>query len=67
MTYKQARKPEGADAECDHGLTFDAEAAVGLPPSEVRARWPRFTGKCDRCGFEGVFYANFAHMVAGDW
>jgi hypothetical protein len=53
--------------ECNHGVTFDPEAARDLSADEVRRRWPRFSGFCFRCGFSGIFYASFEHYVAGDW
>ena len=53
--------------KCGHGVSFDPEAARGLPSDEVRRRWPRFAGRCERCGYEGIDYASMAHMVAGDW
>lgn len=55
-------------APCDHGVTFDSEAAHGLPSYEVRQRWPRGFGPCPKgCGFTGIAYASFEHYVAGDW
>jgi hypothetical protein len=59
--------PEWVFVDCAHGLTFDAEAAARLPASEVRARWPRLSGRCGRCGFTGIAYVSTAHMIAGDW
>lgn len=58
---------------CDHGLTFDAEAANAIPPSElrmreIRLRWPRLDGPCPKgCGYEGIAYVSFEHYTAGDW
>lgn len=53
---------------CNHGVVFDRAAATGLPAAEVRRRWPRLSGRCPRgCGFDGVAYASFQHMVEGDW
>ncbi len=53
---------------CKHGVTFDPEAARGLPSEEVRRRWPRMGGHCPLgCGFYGVAYASLEHYVAGDW
>lgn len=53
---------------CDHGLTFDAEAAGGLDEYAVRKRWPRLFGACPKgCGYSGIAYASTAHYIAGDW
>jgi hypothetical protein len=52
---------------CDHGVTFDPEAARGLPAAEVRERWPRFFGTCPTCGWEGIAYASREHYYSGDW
>lgn len=55
-------------AACDHGITFDEEAAKGLPASEVRKRWPRGWGSCPKgCGWSGIYYASYAHYLYGDW
>lgn len=61
--------PPGPDDEqCDHGVTFDAEAARGLAAREVRERWPRGFGPCPKgCGFTGIAYASFKHYISGDW
>jgi hypothetical protein len=54
--------------ECDHGVTFDESAAVGMEAEEVRARWPRLMGACPMgCGYSGIAYASHAHYVLGDW
>lgn len=53
--------------ECSHGLVFDEDAARGLTSSVVRKRWPRFSGVCQTCGFDGIAYASLAHYVQGDW
>lgn len=56
------------DRECDHGVTFDAEAARGLDEQEVRRRWPRLHGTCPRgCGYVGIAYASALHYIMGDW
>lgn len=53
---------------CDHGVTFDEEAAKGLDANEVRRRWPRLYGDCPKsCGFHGIAYASYLHYLAGDW
>jgi len=54
---------------CDHGLSFDEDAAKGLSTiSEIRNRWPRLFGPCPKgCGFNGIAYASRAHYVFGDW
>ncbi len=55
------------EAECDHGVRFDEDAAKGLTADEVRRRWPRFFGTCPHCGYEGIAYASNVHYYAGDW
>lgn len=53
---------------CNHGVTFDENAAKGLDVYEVRKRWPRLFGNCPKgCGYNGIAYASFAHYVCGDW
>ena len=53
---------------CEHGVTFDAEAAKGLSADEVRRRWPRLRGLCPKgCGFNGFAYASLVHFGMGDW
>ena len=53
--------------DCNHGCTFDADAARGLSAPEVRERWPRFFGLCPTCGYEGIYYASREHYYSGDW
>lgn len=58
-------------AACRHGIAFD-EADIGLGASEVQKRWPRgfFTAEkpCPLgCDFRGIYYASYAHYIAGDW
>ena len=55
--------------KCDHGVTFDMEAAEAVAdPVEIRRRWPRLEGTCPKgCGFNGIAYASKAHYVFGDW
>ena len=52
---------------CDHGVTFDKEAARGLSSSEICKRWPRFSGICTKCGYTGIAYASYEHYISGDW
>jgi hypothetical protein len=33
----------------------------------VRIKYPRFVGKCLRCGENVILYASFGHYIAGDW
>jgi hypothetical protein len=54
--------------QCNHGITFDVEAARGLNSRTVRAQWPRLMGTCPRgCGFSGIYYASYEHYLYGDW
>lgn len=54
--------------ECDHGITFDPNAAQHLAAADVRRHWPRLDGECKKgCGYVGIYYASFAHYVYGDW
>ena len=56
------------ETECDHGITFDRDAAKDLTKEEVRQRWPRLFGICPKgCGYNGIYYASMAHYVYGDW
>lgn len=60
--------PRDNSVNCDHGVTFDEEAARGLSVSEIRKRWPRGFGECPKgCGWNGIYYVSFAHYIAGDW
>lgn len=52
---------------CTHGIGFDEAAARGLDKYEVRKHWPRFDGTCKHCGYTGIYYASYAHYIAGDW
>ena len=64
LTLRGAQEQE----QCDHGVTFDEEAAEGLDEYEVRKRWPRLHGNCPKgCGFVGIYYASAMHYIAGDW
>jgi hypothetical protein len=80
-------KPLTADTgePCNHGITFDEDAALELirnwspadaaefivgPPGsrEIRKRWPRLFGVCPLgCGYQGIYYASWAHYTMGDW
>lgn len=63
-----AADPYRSPPECDHGVTFDADAATGLSADEIRRRWPRLDGSCPRgCGYSGIAYASKKHYVYGDW
>lgn len=54
--------------KCDHGVTFDLEAAKKLDKYEIRRRWPRLFGKCPKgCGYLGIAYASTQHYLMGDW
>jgi hypothetical protein len=56
------------DPACDHGVTFDVEAAKTMGASSVRLKFPRLFGKCPKgCGFDGIAYASMAHCIYGDW
>lgn len=62
--------PYRTQAECQTcKVEFDLDLAstLGLESYEVRNRWPRWFGKCNDCGYEGIRYASFAHYVYGDW
>lgn len=55
---------------CDHTsikVSFDEQAAAGLDASEVKRRWPRFSGRCPGCGVLVIMYASYAHYITGDW
>lgn len=57
-------------SHCDHGLVFDAYEAdrLRLDAHEVRRRFPRLDGTCPKgCGYVGIAYASFMHMIYGDW
>lgn len=57
-----------AQAACDHGVSFDYEAAKNLDSFQVRKRWPRLMGPCPKgCGFNGIGYASYSHYICGDW
>jgi hypothetical protein len=60
--------PADEGPKCDHGVTFDEEAAQGLTVHEIRAKWPRLFGECPRgCGYRGIAYASFVHYLSGGW
>lgn len=67
---------EAAMVACDHGIVFDVAACEAMvetnggemDTAELRRRWPRLHGTCPKgCGFTGIAYASFAHMIWGDW
>ena len=60
-------EPNEPATECNHGTTFDEVAAAGLDAQEVRKRWPRFSGTCKTCGYNGIYYASYMHYLSGDW
>jgi hypothetical protein len=63
-----ALQDEQRQLTCDHGITFDAKAARGLPAAEVRRRWPRLDGRCPKgCGYVGIAYVSREHYYCGDW
>lgn len=65
--YRQC-EVEFQNDSCNHGVTFDREAARGCDEHEVRRRWPRLDGACPLgCGYEGIGYAGKLHYVMGDW
>jgi len=55
----------GQDCPANHSklVVFDAKAAKGLTPAEIRKRWPRI--QCSTCNT--LLYASQEHMLAGDW
>lgn len=64
------RAPPGE--ACTHGVDFPpddeyAEATKGLSVAEIRKRWPRHSGVCSLCGYNGIYYASYLHYLAGDW
>jgi hypothetical protein len=67
---KKAKRCCG-DKVCAHPripkVEFDVEAASGLPPEEIRERWPRFFGPCPDCKATVIAYASQEHYIFGDW
>ena len=57
------------NAIVDPNLDLDVAFVLGNPASlEIRKRWPRLNGLCPLgCGFNGIYYASFAHYTMGDW
>jgi hypothetical protein len=56
------------ESPCDHGVSFDPDAARNASAQEVRRRWPRLFGVCPKgCGYSGIAYASYAHYLMGDW
>lgn len=61
-------------AETPRKSTGDAAVDFILGPvdasAEIRKRWPRKVYTTDKpctCGFVGIAYASYAHMLYGDW
>ena len=52
---------------CNHGCTFDKDQCKGLSAKQVRQKYPRFEGKCETCGYDGIYYDSYAHYIYGDW
>lgn len=75
MTRKEAEAMKTAlwgltRHECQHPKVtpdFDEEAASSMSSNEVRRKWPRFSGKCPDCSFNGIIYASYFHYICGDW
>lgn len=64
--YKQKKYLEKSN--CDHGLSFDLDAAEHMTTQEIRKVFPRLYGLCPKgCGFNGIAYVSKAHYVYGDW
>jgi hypothetical protein len=52
------------DQSLDPALAF----IMGSPAhSEIRKRWPRHSGLCHKCGYNGIAYASYSHYIYGDW
>lgn len=61
---------EANESACDHGITYPqyGDAVKGLTATEVRQQFPRLSGLCPKgCGYNGIYYASFAHYLHGDW
>jgi hypothetical protein len=75
LAHAKANPPPPEQDDCDHGVHFppegsDAERVIlqHLSAAEVRECFPRLFGTCPLgCGYNGIYYTTFAHMIAGDW
>lgn len=62
-----------AQLDCDHGVSFPENGlyldfiAKHFTSHEVRQFWPRHSGVCEKCGYNGIAYASQMHFLAGDW
>lgn len=64
----EVKHPSPDANACDHGVTFDPEAAGGLSVAKIHQRWPRLSGLCPKgCGYCGIAYASEEHYLMGDW
>lgn len=57
-------------ARCEHPKVipeFDEKAAREMTVWQIRQKYPRFSGKCPDCGYEGIIYASYAHYIYGDY
>lgn len=62
MSNGSVRYVTVATCHCGDAMTqFDADAAAGLSPAEVRRRWP--SAWCGRCATH--VWVNGAHFAAG--
>jgi len=67
-TETQTRNRFAYRSACDHGLTFDEEAADHMDRDTIRKCYPRLDGECPKaCGYHGIAYLSMAHFVGGDW
>ena len=46
---------------------FDEAVAVALSSAAVRKKYPRWSGLCNQCGYNGIKYASKVHYIYGDW
>lgn len=53
---------------CDHVAHVPVFTPTGpLTPEQVRARYPRYDGRCAACGQPCRVYASVEHFLAGGW
>lgn len=69
---RAARRAAGerGPAECKHSKVmpqYDSVAAKLMTSNQIRTTFPRFSGICPDCGYQGILYASMEHYIAGDW
>lgn len=71
ITFDQEEADKLIAAHPENPDNLPPDVAFIMGPSyskDIRKRWPRLSGLCPLgCGYNGIYYASFAHYTYGDW